>query len=385
MKRRVAILGSTGSIGTQALDVISQHPDLFEVELLTANNSKELLIQQAIKFNANTVVIGNKDLYREVSDALAPHMIKVFAGNDSIAEILEFSTNIDIVVASMVGFSGLKPTLAAIRSGKAIALANKETLVAAGEIVTAQAKKHNSFIVPVDSEHSAIFQSLQGERAEIEKILLTASGGPFLDASIEQMAAATKEIALKHPRWNMGAKVTIDSASMMNKGLEMIEARWLFDVEPSKIQMVIHPQSIIHSMVQFTDGSIIGQLGVPDMRIPIQYALSYPYRIPLNVERLDLFKVASLTFREPDMEKFPCIRIAYDSIKAGGNIPCIMNAANEIAVAAFLRDRIRFTEIPSVIEKTIGKCNFVAKPDIEDIFESDREGRIFAEEFVNQI
>jgi 1-deoxy-D-xylulose-5-phosphate reductoisomerase len=385
MKRRVAILGSTGSIGTQALDVISQHPDLFEVELLTANNSKELLIQQAIKFNANTVVIGNKDLYREVSDALAPHMIKVFAGNDSIAEILEFSTNIDIVVASMVGFSGLKPTLAAIRSGKTIALANKETLVAAGEIVTAQAKKHNSFIVPVDSEHSAIFQSLQGERAEIEKILLTASGGPFLDASIEQMAAATKEIALKHPRWNMGAKVTIDSASMMNKGLEMIEARWLFDVEPSKIQMVIHPQSIIHSMVQFTDGSIIGQLGVPDMRIPIQYALSYPYRIPLNVERLDLFKVASLTFREPDMEKFPCIRIAYDSIKASGNVPCIMNAANEIAVAAFLRDRIRFTEIPSVIEKTIGKCNFVAKPDIEDIFESDRQGRIFAEEFVNQI
>lgn len=385
MKRRVAILGSTGSIGTQALDVISQHPDLFEVELLTANNSKELLIQQAIKFNANTVVIGNKNLYREVSDALAPHMIKVFAGNDSIAEILEFSTNIDIVVASMVGFSGLKPTLAAIRSGKTIALANKETLVAAGEIVTAQAKKHNSFIVPVDSEHSAIFQSLQGERAEIEKILLTASGGPFLDASVEQMAAATKEIALKHPRWNMGAKVTIDSASMMNKGLEMIEARWLFDVEPSKIQMVIHPQSIIHSMVQFTDGSIIGQLGVPDMRIPIQYALSYPYRIPLNVERLDLFKVASLTFREPDMEKFPCIRIAYDSIKAGGNIPCIMNAANEIAVAAFLRDRIRFTEIPSVIEKTIGKCNFVAKPDIEDIFESDRQGRIFAEEFVNQI
>lgn len=385
MKRRVAILGSTGSIGTQALDVISQHPDLFEVELLTANNSKELLIQQAIKFNANTVVIGNKDLYREVSDALAPHMIKVFAGNDSIAEILEFSTNIDIVVASMVGFSGLKPTLAAIRSGKTIALANKETLVAAGEIVTAQAKKHNSFIVPVDSEHSAIFQSLQGERAEIEKILLTASGGPFLDASVEQMAAATKEIALKHPRWNMGAKVTIDSASMMNKGLEMIEARWLFDVEPSKIQMVIHPQSIIHSMVQFTDGSIIGQLGVPDMRIPIQYALSYPYRIPLNVERLDLFKVASLTFREPDMEKFPCIRIAYDSIKAGGNIPCIMNAANEIAVAAFLRDRIRFTEIPSVIEKTIGKCNFVAKPDIDDIFESDRQGRIFAEQFVNQI
>ncbi len=383
MKRRVAILGSTGSIGTQALDVISQHPDLFEVELLTANNSKDLLIEQAIKFNANTVVIGNKELYSEISEALNPHMIKVFAGNDSIADILEHSTNIDIVVASMVGFSGLKPTLAAIRSGKTIALANKETLVAAGEIVTAEAKKHNSFIIPVDSEHSAIFQSLQGERAEIEKILLTASGGPFLDATVEQMAAATKEIALKHPRWNMGAKVTIDSASMMNKGLEMIEARWLFDVAPSKIQMVIHPQSIIHSMVQFTDGSIIGQMGMPDMRIPIQYALSYPYRIPLNVERLDLFEVANLTFREPDMEKFPCIRIAYESIGQGGNIPCIMNAANEVAVAAFLQDKIKFTDIPLIIEKTIKKSTFVAKPDIDDIFESDKEGRIFAREFVN--
>jgi 1-deoxy-D-xylulose-5-phosphate reductoisomerase len=383
MKRRVAILGSTGSIGTQALDVIAQHPDLFEVELLTANNSKDLLIEQAIRFNANTVVIGNKDLYKEVSEALNPHMIKVFAGNDSISDILEYSTNIDIVVASMVGFSGLKPTLAAIRSGKTIALANKETLVAAGEIVTGQAKKHNSFIIPVDSEHSAIFQSLQGERAEIEKILLTASGGPFLDATIEQMAAATKEIALKHPRWNMGAKVTIDSASMMNKGLEMIEARWLFDVDPSKIQMVIHPQSIIHSMVQFTDGSIIGQLGVPDMRIPIQYALSYPYRIPLNVDRLDLFKVASFTFREPDTMKFPCIRIAYESIARGGNTPCIMNAANEVAVAAFLKDRIKFTDIPSVIERTIEKSNYIAKPTIEEIFESDKEGRIFAKEFVN--
>ena len=382
MKRRVAILGSTGSIGTQALDVISQHPDLFEVELLTANNSKDLLIEQAIRFNANTVVISNKEMYREVSEALNPHMVKVFAGNESIADILENSTNIDIVVASMVGFSGLKPTLAAIRSGKTIALANKETLVAAGEIVTAQARKHNSFIVPVDSEHSAIFQSLQGERAAIEKILLTASGGPFLDATIEQMAAATKEIALKHPRWTMGAKVTIDSASMMNKGLEMIEARWLFDVDPDKIQMVIHPQSIIHSMVQFEDGSIIGQMGVPDMRIPIQYALSYPYRIPLNVERLDLFKMGSLTFREPDGEKFPCIGIAYESIRKGGNIPCIMNAANEVAVAAFLQDKIRFTQIPEVIEKTIQRCNFIASPDIEDIFESDKEGRIFANELI---
>lgn len=382
MKRRVAILGSTGSIGTQALDVISQHPDLFEVELLTANNSKDLLIEQAIRFNANTVVISNKEMYREVSEALNPHMVKVFAGNESIADILENSTNIDIVVASMVGFSGLKPTLAAIRSGKTIALANKETLVAAGEIVTAQARKHNSFIVPVDSEHSAIFQSLQGERAAIEKILLTASGGPFLDATIEQMAAATKEIALKHPRWTMGAKVTIDSASMMNKGLEMIEARWLFDVDPDKIQMVIHPQSIIHSMVQFEDGSIIGQMGVPDMRIPIQYALSYPYRIPLNVERLDLFKMGNLTFREPDREKFPCIGIAYESIRKGGNIPCIMNAANEVAVAAFLQDKIRFTQIPEVIEKTIQRCNFIASPDIEDIFESDKEGRIFANELI---
>lgn len=383
MKRRVAILGSTGSIGTQALDVIAQHPDLFEVELLTANNNKDLLIEQAIRFNANTVVISNTSLYKDVEDALNPHMIKVFAGNDSIEDLLEYSTNIDIVVASMVGFSGLKPTLAAIRSGKTIALANKETLVAAGEIVTAQAKKHNSFIIPVDSEHSAIFQSLQGERGEIEKILLTASGGPFLDATLDQMAAATKEIALKHPRWSMGAKVTIDSASMMNKGLEMIEARWLFDVCPDKIQMVIHPQSIIHSMVQFADGSIIGQMGVPDMRIPIQYALSYPCRIPLNVERLDLFKVGFLSFREPDREKFPCIGIAYDSIARGGNAPCIMNAANEVAVAAFLKDKIKFTEIPSIIERTINKCSYIAKPSIEDIFQSDKEGRIFANELVN--
>lgn len=382
MKRRVAILGSTGSIGTQALDVISQHPDLFEVELLTANNNKNLLIEQAIKFNANAVVISNTALYKEVSDALTPHYIKVFAGNDSISELLASSENIDIVVASMVGFSGLRPTLAAIGSGKTIALANKETLVAAGEIVMAKAMEHNSFIIPVDSEHSAIFQSLQGERGEIEKILLTASGGPFLNATLDDMAKATKEIALKHPRWSMGAKVTIDSASMMNKGLEMIEAKWLFNLPPEKIQMVIHPQSIIHSMVQFTDGSVIGQMGVPDMRIPIQYALSYPYRIPLDVERLDLFKVGTFTFMEPDRVKFPCIDIAYSSITKGGNTPCIMNAANEIAVWAFLQEKIKFTEIPSIIEKTIQKSTFISKPTIEDIFESDKEGRIFANELV---
>lgn len=382
MKRRIAILGSTGSIGTQALDVISQHPDLFEVELLTANNNKDLLIEQAIKFNANSVVISNESLYKEVEQALAPHFIKVFAGNEAISDILETSTNIDLVLASMVGFSGLKPTLAAIRNGKTIALANKETLVAAGEIVTDLSRKYNSAIIPVDSEHSAIFQSLQGERASIEKILLTASGGPFLDSTHREMESATKEIALKHPRWNMGAKVTIDSASMMNKGLEMIEARWLFDVSPSQIQIVIHPQSIIHSMVQFADGSIIGQMGVPDMRIPIQYAFSYPYRLPLNVERLDLFKVGTFTFRAPDPEKFPCIRIAYDSIKAGGNIPCIMNAANEVAVSAFLKDKIKFTEIPLIIEKTIEKCEFIAKPGIDDIFESDKMGRIFANELI---
>lgn len=382
MKRRIALLGSTGSIGTQTLNVVEQHPDLFEVELLTANNNKELLVEQAIKFNANSVVIGNKEHYKEVSERLSPHMIKVFAGVESITDIMESSSNIDMVVAAMVGFSGLKPTLAAIKSGKTVALANKETLVAAGEIVTEAVREGGRPIIPIDSEHSAIFQSLQGERSEIEKILLTASGGPFLSTPYSEMERATKEIALNHPRWSMGAKVTIDSASMMNKGLEMIEARWLFDISPSKIEMVVHPQSIIHSMVQFTDGSIIGQMGVPDMRIPIQYALSYPYRIDLNVSRVNLFKIGRFDFMEVDREKFPCVGIAYSAIEAGGNIPCVMNAANEVAVASFLIDKIGFTDIPRVIEAVIQRASKVDKPSLEDIFESDREGRVLAEEYV---
>lgn len=384
MKRRIAILGSTGSIGTQALDVISKHPDLFEVELLTANNNKDLLIEQAVKFNANAVVISNHAHYEEVSKALNPHFIKVFAGNESISDILASSDNIDMVLAAMVGFSGLEPTLAAIRSGKSIALANKETLVAAGAIVTALARKHSSAVIPVDSEHSAIFQCLQGERSGIEKILLTASGGPFLDADAKTMASATKDIALKHPKWNMGAKVTIDSATMMNKGFEMIEAKWLFNVDPSNIEIVIHPQSIIHSMVQFCDGSVLGQMGVPDMRIPIQYALSYPYRVSLDIPRPDFASIANLTFKAPDPEKFPCIRIAYEAIRKGGNAPCIMNAANEIAVSAFLKGEIPFTFIPAIIENTLEKCTFVADPTIDDIFLSNKEGRKQAELFINR-
>lgn len=384
MKRRIAILGSTGSIGTQALSVIASHPDLYEVELLTANNNKDLLIEQAIKFNANAVVISNPQHYEEISAALKPHYIKVFAGNESIEDILSSSDNIDIVLTAMVGFSGLRPTMAAIRSGKTIALANKETLVAAGAIVTSEAAKHSSAIIPVDSEHSAIFQSLQGERSEIEKILLTASGGPFLNLSLTAMEKATIETALNHPKWNMGAKVTIDSASMMNKGFEMIEAKWLFGVKPSEIEIVIHPESIIHSMVQFKDGAIIGQMSYPDMRVPIQYAFSYPFRLPLNIPRIDFSEIGSLTFKKPDTKKFPCIKIAYEAIEKGGNMPCIMNAANEIAVGSFLKGEIPFTFIPEIIEKTMEKCTFVPSPSIDDIFHSDTEGRQIAKQFINK-
>ena len=366
-KRRIAILGSTGSIGTQALDVIAQHPDLFEVELLTANNNADLLIEQAIKFKPNNVVICNKELYQKVFDALDSHYIKVFAGIESANSLVQ-AQNIDIVVASMVGFSGLEPTISAIKAGKAIALANKETLVAAGSIVTSLARKHNVPILPVDSEHSAIFQCLQGEYTEIEKIILTASGGPFREWSLEQIANATKAQALKHPNWDMGAKVTIDSASMMNKGLEMIEASWLFNLPTEKIEIVVHPQSIIHSMVQFTDGCLKAQLGAPDMRVPIQYALSYPQRISLNTERLDFAQLKELTFYAPDKERFPAIRLAYHAHNSGGNMACIMNGANEAAVAAFLKEKIKFKDITDIIEKTMGKCTFVPQPTIEDIY-----------------
>ena len=367
-KRRLAILGSTGSIGRQTLDVVRQHPDLFEIELLTANTSSDLLIRQAIEFNANSVVIRDEARYREVADALEPHYIKVFTGMDSICS-LAAGDNVDIVVTAMVGFSGLESTVAAIRAGKTVALANKETLVAAGKLVTEMAVKHNAAILPVDSEHSAIFQCLQGSHgAEIEKIHLTASGGPFREWPEEKIAAATKEQALRHPKWNMGSKITIDSATMMNKGLEIIEAKWLFSVEPERINVVVHPQSVIHSMVEFADGAVIAQLGHPDMREPIQYALSYPSRLSLDNMKLDFARLHELTFYAPDTEKFPALGLAYEAIAKGGNMPCVMNAANEVAVKAFLEDRIGFYDISGIISDTMAGADFVKEPDLDDIF-----------------
>ncbi|MDD2242806.1 MAG: 1-deoxy-D-xylulose-5-phosphate reductoisomerase, partial [Bacteroidales bacterium] len=341
-KRHIAILGSTGSIGTQALDVIAQHPDRFETELLTANNNSKLLIEQAKKFRPNSVVICNKDLYDEVNKELDPLDIKVFAGIESAGE-LAGGKNVDIVLSAMVGFSGLAPTMAAMRKGKVIALANKETLVAAGSIISKLSGECNSPIIPVDSEHSAIFQCLQGEKTQVEKLLLTASGGPFRELKAADFEHITKEQALKHPNWHMGAKVTIDSATMMNKGLEMMEASWLFNMPAEKIEIIIHPQSIIHSMVQFCDGSIKAQIGAPDMRVPIQYALSYPERIALNTRRISFAEIKQLTFEAPDTDKFHCIALAYKAYKKGGNMPCAMNGANEIAVAAFINDKINFT------------------------------------------
>lgn len=376
-KRRIAILGSTGSIGTQALDVISQHTDLFEVELLTANNNADLLIEQALKFRPNHVVICNEEHYAKVNDALAATDTKVFAGMKSVNDLVQSST-IDMVLASMVGFSGLEPTLNAIRGGKAIALANKETLVAAGSIVTRLAREYNTPIIPVDSEHSAIFQCLQGEYTQIEKLILTASGGPFRTWSIEDIAKATRVQALNHPNWDMGAKVTIDSASMMNKGLEMIEASWLFNVSPDDIEIVVHPQSIVHSMVQFTDGCLKAQLGAPDMRVPIQYALSYPQRVSLDTRRISFPELAHLDFYAPDSNRFPAIELAYAAHRMKGNMACIMNGANEIAVDAFLKDKILFHRIPQIIEKTMEKATFVPLPDIDDIYESHNQAKEIA-------
>ncbi len=381
-KRHIAILGSTGSIGTQALDVIGQHEDRFQVELLTANNNSRLLIEQARRFNPSSVVICNPDLYDEVAAALDPLYIKVFTGIDSICELLK-DPQIDIVLTAMVGFSGLKPTIAAIEAGKAIALANKETLVAAGSLVMPLARQFSAPILPVDSEHSAIFQCLQGEHARLEKILLTGSGGPFRTSSREELAAATREQALNHPRWKMGAKVTIDSASLMNKGLELIEARWLFNVEPQDIEVVIHPQSIIHSMVQFSDGCVMAQLSQPDMRLPIQYALSYPERIDLNTKRLDFSELAQLTFEKPDLERFPCLGLAYGALEKGGNATCIMNGANEVAVVAFLEGRIHFTQIPEIIATTMSRCSFVAQPDLDAIYSTDFEAKRIASDLIN--
>lgn len=372
-KRRIAILGSTGSIGRQALDVVRQHKDLFEVELLTANNSSALLIEQAMEFRPGSVVICNEAKYQEVADALQPNDIKVFTGMDSICSLVE-AEDIDIVLTALVGFSGLRPTISAIKAGKIIALANKETLVAGGSVVMDLAKKYNSPILPVDSEHSAIFQCLLGATGNpISRIHLTASGGPFRTWDRDRIAAATKNEALKHPQWTMGAKITIDSATMMNKGFEMIEARWLFDTAPDKINIVVHPQSIIHSMVEFADGAVIAQLGNPDMREPIQFALSFPERLTLNNKKLDFASLQGLTFEEPDMEKFPCLSLAFEAIRKGGNVPCAMNAANEAAVAAFLNDSIRFYDIPEIISACMAGVNFVEKPTVEDLLSTNAE------------
>lgn len=372
-KRRIAILGSTGSIGRQALDVVRQHKDLFEVELLTANNSSALLIEQAMEFRPGSVVICNEAKYQEVADALQPNDIKVFTGMDSVCSLVE-AEDIDIVLTALVGFSGLRPTISAIKAGKIIALANKETLVAGGSVVMDLARKYNSPILPVDSEHSAIFQCLLGATGNpISRIHLTASGGPFRTWDRDRIAAATKNEALKHPQWTMGAKITIDSATMMNKGFEMIEARWLFDTAPDKINIVVHPQSIIHSMVEFADGAVIAQLGNPDMREPIQFALSFPERLTLNNKKLDFASLQGLTFEEPDMEKFPCLPLAFEAIRKGGNVPCAMNAANEAAVAAFLNDSIRFYDIPEIISACMAGVNFVEKPTVEDLLATNAE------------
>ena len=384
-KRRIAILGSTGSIGRQALDVIRQHRDLFEVELLTANNSAELLIQQAIEFEANNVVICNEDKYNEVSDELQPHYIKVFAGMKSVCDLVT-GDNIDIVLTSMVGFSGLASTVAAVKAGKTIALANKETLVAAGSIVMDLAAQHGSRILPVDSEHSAIFQCLMGSAgADIEKIHLTASGGPFRTWTREQIANATRAQALNHPNWSMGSKITIDSATMMNKGLEIIEARWLFGTPGEKIDVVVHPESIIHSMVEYADGSVIAQMGHPDMREAIQFAFSFPHRLTLDNRKLNFAELGSLSFFAPDTEKFPALELAYESLRKGGNMACIMNAANEAAVAAFLQERIGFYDITDVVHECMDGADFVADPDLETIFETNDAAFAHAKEIIGRV
>lgn len=384
-KRRIAILGSTGSIGRQALDVIRQHRDLFEVELLTANNSSDLLISQAIEFDANSVVICNEDKYNEVAEALQPHYIKVFAGMQSVCDLVT-GDNIDIVLTSMVGFSGLASTVAAVKAGKTIALANKETLVAAGKIVMDLAARHNARILPVDSEHSAIFQCLMGSAgADIAKIHLTASGGPFRLWNKEEIAKATRQQALNHPNWSMGSKITIDSATMMNKGLEIIEARWLFGTPGEKIEVVIHPESIIHSMVEYEDGSVIAQMGHPDMREAIQFAFSYPHRLTLDNKKLNFAELGSLSFYAPDREKFPALGLAYEALDKGGNMACIMNSANEAAVAAFLQERIGFYDITDVVSECMNGVDFVENPDLDTIFKTNEAALAKASEIISRI
>ena len=382
MKKKIAILGSTGSIGTQTLDVVRCHPDRYEVYAICAHRSIELLIEQARTFHPEVVCIADESLYPTLRDALQDLPIKVWAGTDAIAQMVTMPS-IDIVVAAMVGYAGLRPTIEAIKAGKTIALANKETLVVAGEIICRLAMEHHTPILPVDSEHSAIFQSLVGEdRNEIEKILLTASGGPFRTYSLQQMQSVTAADALKHPNWDMGAKITIDSASMMNKGFEVIEAKWLFGVPVEKIQVLVHPQSIVHSAVQFTDGAIKAQLGAPDMRLPIQYALSFPERLAADFPRADLFCLGSLTFEQPDLQRFPNLGLAYEAMRRGGNIPCVLNAANEVANLAFREGRCGFLQMSEVISSTMAKAAFIEKPTYEDYVATDLASRQIASELI---
>lgn len=381
-KKQIAILGSTGSIGRQALEVIADNNEQFEVYALTANNQIDLLIEQALRFRPEMVVIANEQHYLKLKDALAGLPIRVFAGNESVAQIAEMQP-IDIVLTAMVGYSGLKPTINAIKAGKKIALANKETLVVAGELICDLVKQYNSSIIPVDSEHSAIFQCLTGEgNNPIEKLILTASGGPFRTKSIDELEHVTRAQALRHPNWDMGAKITIDSASMMNKGFEIIEAKWLFGVSPEQIDVVVHPQSIIHSMVQFADGSIKAQLGLPDMKLPIQYAFTYPDRLKTNFPRLDFNICTQFTFEQPDMERFRNLAFAYYAMDRGGNMPCILNAVNEIVVAEFLKDSIGFLQMSDIIEKVMAKAEFIVNPSYEDYVKTDEMVRLLTKDFI---
>ncbi len=382
-KRQIAILGSTGSIGTQTLQVVEEHPECFEVYAITANTRVDELIAQARKFMPEAVVIADETKYQKLKEALDDLPIKVYAGYESICQIVE-SGPIDIVVTAMVGFSGLRPTINAIKAGKAIALANKETMVVAGEMINALAMEYKTPILPVDSEHSAIFQCLAGEMSNrIEKLILTASGGPFRTFTKEQLEHVTKEQALKHPNWSMGAKITIDSASMMNKGFEVMEAKWLFGVGAKDIEVVVHPQSVIHSMVQFEDGAIKAQLGTPDMRLPIMYALTYPSRLTSSFGRLDWSSIKEFTFEKPNLEIFPNLRLAYEALAKAGNIPCVVNAANEVCVAAFLNDRIKFTDMPRLIERAMDEATYILKPTLDDYLETDKEIRRIVEEWIN--
>ena len=379
--KRICILGSTGSIGTQTLQVISEHPDLFEAYVLTANSRADLLIQQAKQYQPHSVVIADESKYDYVRDALADEPIQVYAGADALCQVVQMEP-VDIVLTALVGFSGLRPTISAIKAGKPIALANKETLVVAGELITQLCLEHKVPLLPVDSEHSAIFQSLMGEESPIEKIILTASGGPFRTFTLDQLRNVTPAQALKHPNWDMGAKITIDSASMMNKGFEVIEARWLFDVTPEKIQVVVHPQSILHSAVEFEDGAVKGQLGMPDMRVPIQLALSYPIRLKSSFPRIDWWNLKDLTFEKPDPVKFRCLQMAYEAIRLGGNAACIVNAANEVVNLAFRQERCGFLQMADIIEQTLQHVPHQDKPTLEDYLDCDRESRIIANEMI---